>query len=255
MISLEVDFKLKLDPVYFSIHMLGITPDPWQEKVLRSQGKRLILLCCRQSGKSLMSGILSLHKALYKPGSLILILSPTLRQSSELFKTINDLVERVSPRPVKIEDNRLSFTFENKSRIVSLPSREGTIRGYSQPDAIICDEASRIDDSVYFAARPMVSTNNGAILLLSTPNGRVGFFHDTYMAKDKLWERVKIGVKDCPRISADFLKEERLAMTEDMFKQEYEVQFIELEGEVLDLTSLDEAFTTDFDLFPGEALI
>lgn len=167
---------LKLDPVYFSRHMLDIQPDPWQEQVLRYTGKRLIMCCCRQSGKSLMSAILSLHVALYRDGSLILILSPTLRQSSELFRTVNGLVQQVDPPPKKIEDNRLSFTFRNGSRIVSLPSREGTIRVYAAPHMIICDEASRIDDSVYFAARPMVSTNNGTILLLSTPNGKTGFF-------------------------------------------------------------------------------
>src|SRR5947209_6815711 len=64
----------------------GLTPDPWQEKLLRSSSSRLLLLCSRQAGKSQTAAALALKTALLEPPALILVLSPTLRQSGELFR-------------------------------------------------------------------------------------------------------------------------------------------------------------------------
>ena len=84
MVSLAEDLKVALDRVSFA-RALGLEPDPWQEELLRSISDRVLLNCCRQSGKSTMTGIIALHRALYHPGSLILCLAPALRQSQELF--------------------------------------------------------------------------------------------------------------------------------------------------------------------------
>ena len=84
---LHDDLIYALDPVEFS-RAIGIDPDPWQSEVLRSENKRLLLNCCRQSGKSITTSTKALHTALYKPQSLTLIASPSLRQSQELFRKI-----------------------------------------------------------------------------------------------------------------------------------------------------------------------
>ncbi len=69
----------------------GIVPDAWQSDLLRSDAKQMILLCSRQSGKSTVSSILAIHEAIYQPNSLILLLSPSLRQSQELFRKLKDV--------------------------------------------------------------------------------------------------------------------------------------------------------------------
>ena len=84
MISLAKDLKLALDRVAFA-EKLGIAPDEWQRDLLRSTSDRILLNCSRQSGKSTMTGVMALHRALYYPGSLILCLATALRQSQELF--------------------------------------------------------------------------------------------------------------------------------------------------------------------------
>ena len=83
-VSLAEDLKFALDRVAFA-EKLGITPDPWQRHLLRSTSDRILLNCSRQSGKSTMTAVTALHRALYHPGSLILCLAPALRQSQELF--------------------------------------------------------------------------------------------------------------------------------------------------------------------------
>ena len=69
-------------------HSLGIIPDLWQERLLRSEAPRVLLKCARQSGKSTMAGTVALHRALTVPGSLVLILAPAERQAMELFRKV-----------------------------------------------------------------------------------------------------------------------------------------------------------------------
>src|SRR3712207_3484027 len=104
MVSLAEDLKLALDRVSFA-RVLGLRPDPWQENLLRSTSGRVLLNCCRQSGKSTMTGIIALHQALYHPGSLILCLAPALRQSQELFGKVLAFY-RALDRPVPARTER-----------------------------------------------------------------------------------------------------------------------------------------------------
>jgi hypothetical protein len=80
------DISMALDPVLLA-RPCGIEPDPWQSKLLRDRPRRTLLLCSRQSGKSTVTALVGLWTAMYKPG-LILLLSPSQRQSQELFQTL-----------------------------------------------------------------------------------------------------------------------------------------------------------------------
>ena len=92
------DLQRALDPVVFSRY-IGIEPDPWQADVLRYEGKRLLLNCSRQSGKSTTTATKALHTAIYRPKSLVLLVSPSLRQSSELFRKVKDGLSAMEARP------------------------------------------------------------------------------------------------------------------------------------------------------------
>src|SRR5687767_6697694 len=98
---LATDLALALDPVRLA-QAAGFAPDPWQVGVLRSASPRVLLNCSRQSGKSTTTGVLAVHTALFQPGSLVLLLSPTLRQSQELFKKCLQVYRAVG-RPVPAE--------------------------------------------------------------------------------------------------------------------------------------------------------
>ncbi len=68
------------------------------------------------------------------------------------------------------EDNRLSFTLSNGSRVVSLPGTSETVRGFSAPRLVIEDEAAFVEDGVYGAVRPMLAVSSGRLILMSTPS-------------------------------------------------------------------------------------
>src|SRR5262245_13378358 len=74
---------LRADPLSLMVR-IGFEPDPWQARLLRSDASRILLLASRQAGKSEVAAALALREALVVPGSLVLLLSPSERQSGEL---------------------------------------------------------------------------------------------------------------------------------------------------------------------------
>jgi hypothetical protein len=206
----------------------GITPDRWQADLLRSSARQMILNCSRQSGKSTISAVLGLHQAIYTPDSLSLLLSPSLRQSQELFRKLKGVYSALEsdllPQPVI--ETALTTEFDNNSRIIALPGKEATIRGFSGVDLLIVDEASRVPDELYQAIRPMLAVSGGRIILLSTPFGKRGFFHSEWT--DGIgWLRTKITADQCPRIDKEWLERERQMIGDWWYRQEYLCQFVE----------------------------
>lgn len=243
------------DPLFFARHTLKFDPDPWQERVLTSQDDRLSLNCCRQSGKSTSAAIRGLHQALFFPRSLVLLVSPTLRQSSELFRKVTDFLSLLPVRPELVEDNRLSLQLKNASRVVSLPSKESNVRGYSGAALIIEDEASRVSDDLYLAMRPMLATSGGKLILMSTPWGKRGHFYEAWENGGDSWERIKVTAYDCPRISAEFLAEEKATMPHNWFASEYCGEFTGTEDSVFRYDDVMAAMSSDIaPLFPIEGV-
>ncbi len=234
-----------LSPIKFA-QLVGFTElDPWQIEALNHTGDRLLLCCSRQAGKSTVTAIRALHEIIFNPGCLVLLVSPSQRQSSELFKKVTGLIKYLPEQPGKTEDNKLSLTLKNESRLVSLPSTEATVRGYSGPSLVIFDEASRVPNSLFHSISPMLATSKGQLILLSTPAGKRGFFYDAYENKD--WHQITITAEQVPRIPADFLKRERDSIGDFYYRQEYECAFMEPEGSLFTLEQIQDCFTDDFD--------
>ena len=82
-----------LDAALFAEDRLGFCPDPWQAQLVRWTSRWILLNCCRQSGKSTTTAIVGLHQAVYDPG-LVLLVSPSLRQSRELFAKVIGFSQR-----------------------------------------------------------------------------------------------------------------------------------------------------------------
>jgi hypothetical protein len=172
-----------------------------------------------------------LSTALLEAPALVLLLSPSQRQSQELFLKVRDLYDALG-RPVPqtgIRDNALKLTLANGSRIVALPGDEQTIRGYSGVRLLVIDEAARVPDELYFSVRPMLSVSRGRLVALTTPFGRRGWFFEEWQSPHP-WQRVRVTADQCPRIAPDFLAEERAALGERWYAQEYFCEFLETIG-------------------------
>ncbi|HEX2615075.1 MAG TPA: LAGLIDADG family homing endonuclease [Nitrososphaera sp.] len=178
---------------------------------------------------STTTATMAMHTALYEPDSPILLLSPSQRQSGELFRKCLE-VYRALDRPVSARaENALSLELENNSRVMSLPGSEGTVRGISKVKTIIIDEASRVPLELYMAVRPMLAVSGGKLVLMSTPHGTQGFFYEAWLQRDR-WDYYEVPATECPRISKEFLEEERENMGEWWFDQEYLCKFLDSEN-------------------------
>lgn len=241
--ALANDLAAALDPVVFA-QRAGITPEPWQAAVLRSSARHRILCCSRQAGKSTVSAVAAVHQALYQPNSLILLLAPVGRQAKELLGKVRGVYAGVQSEMGTEADNQVTLEFANGSRIVVIPDKEGNVRGFSAVDLLIVDEAAWVLDSTYQATRPMLAVSQGKVMLLSTPNGKRGFYHFEW-TEGTDWHRSMITVFDVPHIAPSWIEAERTKIPASVFDGEYMCVFGELEDAVFHHEDIHAAISDD----------
>jgi len=228
--------------------------DPWQEALLRDESKRILIAAARQSGKSSMCAAIGLHKVLYKENALVIVVSRSMRQSGELTTKIKQYYHQLGEPVPATAERQLSLSLENGSRVVTLPGDEATIRGFSGPDLILIDEAARVPDDVYAAVSPMLAVSGGRLIALSTPNGPNNRFSEWWLRGDGFNRHITTAY-DNPRISDEFLQQERNSMTPVEFAMEYEVSFDAEHYQLFTREMLDGAIDDDVEPLPAlEAL-
>jgi hypothetical protein len=249
--SRRTDIIRALDPTELWRAIYGTPPDEWQAAVLRSHCSRIALCASRQAGKSSVVACKALHIGLYEPGSLILLLSRSLRQSAELAKKVFDGYEATGRRVPPTAESKLCLELVNKSRIVALPGGdEGSIRGYGGVRALVIDEAARCPDALYVALRPMIAVSQGSLIVLSTPFGRRGFFYQLWSEANH-WLKIEVKASQIPRLTPEFLAEECRELGPRWYAQEYECQFVEAVGQLFADEAIDAAFRDIAPLFGG----
>ena len=208
---------------------LRLDAGPVAARLPVARDRQILLNCSRQSGKSTVVSALALHAALFTPGGLVLLLSPSQRQSAEIFRKVHDAyVALKRPIPATYE-SQLRLELANGARVLCLPGREETIRSFGGVTLLVLDEAARIPDQLYRSVRPMLAVSRGRLVALSTPFGQRGWFYEEWKG-DGPWKRVQVTWRDCPRITAEFIAEETRSMGRAWVAQEYEASFTSREG-------------------------
>ena len=238
------DMSRCLDPVRLA-RACGIEPDDWQAALLRERPRRGLWCCSRQSGKTTTALLTTLWTVLYEAPALCLIVSPSLRQSSEAFRTFMMLYHRLEDAPALKAESLTRAELANGSRVISLPGAERTVRGYAGANLIVIDEAARVEDDLMAALRPMMATVDGSLLALSTPFGKRGWFFEAWSACGEDWHRVRVPASMCGRLTAQFLSEERKALGALAYSEEYELAFNEPDEAMFATALIDRAFTSE----------
>jgi hypothetical protein len=269
--------RLWLDPARI-FAAAGLSPDPWQARVLSSHARQITMLCSRQAGKSTVAAALALKAALLESPCLVLVVSPSERQSAEAVRKVRDFYEAmgggksVASRPAlswyekmageagKDEDwsslprvareSALQLHLSNGSRIIGLPGMEATVRGYSSVGLMLIDEAARVNDALYRSMRPVLGVSGGRLVTLSTPFGQRGWFWKEW-EHGAGWERYPVRADECPRISPEFLAEEEQSMGPRWYRQEYELSFEAATDAVFDPAAVRAAVRPGGVLFGG----
>lgn len=210
--------------------------------MLRSEASRILLNVTRQGGKSTVTACLALHTAMYAaPFQDVLLLSPSMRQSQELFRKVRQTHAALGPTaPPMLEESALRLEFGRGARVICLPGKEETIRGFSNPSLLVIDEAARVMDALFYSVRPMLAVSGGRIVVLSTPFGRRGFFFEEW-TNGEGWERFQATAYECPRIPSEYIESERRTMPDMWFRQEYLCEFAETSDQVFSYDDIQRA--------------
>ncbi len=242
--------------------------DKWQQEVIDFPGD-VALRCGRQTGKSTAVARKARMLADKYPGSTILIMAPSLRQSSLLYEKVRGMLEldnmeqiqkkigdqtfptllkkNIAYREAGIfkdkEPTKHRIRLKNGSQILCEPAGEtgAKIRGYTI-DFLIADESQLIPDAVWVAVIPMLATSKkmrdtGWITILGTPRGKHGFYYDCF--SDKNFKHFHITSEDCDRTTKEFLKKEKRRLTNIQYSQEYLAKFVESVRQYFDSKEID----------------
>lgn len=232
---------LAADPIEAFRLMTGDEPLPWQHVYLPEMRDACILKG-RQIGASTSGASKAVRRAAVQPGCLVAIVSPSLKQSTEVKERARGHIERLGLRLLRDSENLLQLA--NRSRILSLPGTAKSVRGWSA-DLLILDEAAFLDPETFLAARATVAATGGQVIVQSTPAGPFGHFYDLFNEAIDVEEsfvddpdtgnsypdptielvRFRVSSENQPTIDPAFLARERATLSEADFAQEYLGQF------------------------------
>ena len=145
-------------------------------------GQSQIILKARQIGVSWLLASYATYKML--SGQTVLMFSKGQREASELMEKARHVYD------VLPDVWRAELTARNDSelatatgRILAFPSTEDAGRGWTA-DLIIADEAAFHPYAArnYQSYRPASLDKGGQMLMVSTANGKAGFFHEMYQS-------------------------------------------------------------------------
>lgn len=187
----------------------------------------------------------TLNHCLATPDRTAMVFSPTKRQSQEFARQVR-AADRAIGMPIKrIAENQSEVEWANGSRLMSMPDRQTGVVGFT-PTLIVIDEASRVSDSLYKSVRPMLALG-GELMVLSTPFGKRGWFFQIWDTPDRLanFAHWRITAEECPRITAEFLREELAEIGPRWFKQEWLCDFSDGVGTVFSRSVIERCFSPD----------
>jgi len=255
-------WRLIRDPVLFARTVLGFEPYEYQAEFLDAVKtvKRGVLCWGRQTGKTTVVATAAIWFAFTHPRigispTTVLIVSKALRQSIIMFRTINNMIHGnpLLARSITHE-TRTTIELSNGAMIVVLPcGHDGSpMRGYTA-HLLIIDEAAFVKESIITeVCMPMLSTTNGTLLMLSTPYGKRHIFYTSFM-NPKFWQR-KYASSICPRITKEFLEEQKIELGNTKFKQEYGAEFVDDSSSWLPQDLIRDV-TEDYHLVPEQAVV
>ena len=196
--------------------MIIEVPEPHinQEPILESDARFVVLMCGRRFGKSELSQIKLITKAIQ--GEQIAYITPTYKLAKQFYEKL------AASLPYPSKD--LKIYFPNGGMVEFFTGeRLDNLRG-RKFHGVIVDEASfipNLEDGWLNSIRPTLTDYKGWALFLSTPRGK-NFFYSLFMkGGEPNWQSFKFTTFDNPYIDKDEIEEARRQLPAPVFEQEY----------------------------------
>lgn len=176
---------------------------PYQKQVFNDKSNFIICLMSRQCGKSFTIASKAVYKSITTPNNLTIIVSVNQRSADELLRKVKQwaLACKTFSDLVDYSENASSVTFNNGSRVVSLPANPASLRGWSGD--VILDEFAMIenDEEIFQAVLPVITSKmNGkqkTLTICSTPTSLDTQFAKIWHTEDSQWSKYRYDIYEC----------------------------------------------------------
>ena len=220
---------------------LGYRPHPGQVLVHRSRASRRVLACGCRWGKTVCAA----HEAVAamlepRARSLGWIVAPSYDLADRAFRLVAEIVETHLKHRIREISTR-----EQRIVITNLGGGVSEVRGKSADrpasllgeglDWLVVDEAAQLGREVWesYLSQRLID-KRGWALFMSTPRGG-GWFHAMYRrgqrGRDANFESWSSPSTANPYLDRDVIEAERGRLPDEVFRQEYEAEFLTTEEE------------------------
>ena len=232
---------------------------PYQREIFNDSTRFVAWLASRQIGKSFTGAARVVRKAMTQPKTDILVVSPSERQSYEAVLKCRDWAEAYTFAIAEQIDERetsgalmksATIVFPNKSRIIAVPGKPDTVRGFSAH--VWMDEFAFFEDpdATWKAVFPSISNpirGQKDLFISSTANGKSGRgarFYKICTGTAQGWSVHTTTIMDAAAALGTDTEALRLAIDNDeAWAQEYMCEFLDSSNVLLpyDIIALAES--------------
>lgn len=207
------------DPVAFVREVLGVEPDPWQEKLLTwiAEGERRISVRSGHGvGKSTAASWAMIWYATTRYPVKVVVTAPTSAQLYDaLFAELKRWIKELPPALQQLWDvkqDRVELKASPTEAFISARTSRAeqpeALQGiHSDHVLLVADEASGVPEQVFEAAAGSMSGENATTILLGNPVRGSGFFYDTHHRLSGQWKTLRVSCEDSPRVSKAYIQE------------------------------------------------
>lgn len=196
----------------------------------------LIARWSRQCGKTVFAEIM-LIEYLCKPYTFNAYISPTFAHGKKVFAELVGLLEgKGIIKKANAQDLKIESIFGSTLKFFSMESPT-SIRGNTISGLLVMDEAAFFpsqlsdgSDPYYNVIFPIIKARKPKVLVISTPNGRVGCYYDLFLKAfngEAGYKQITASIYDDDLISPEEIEELKKGYPPLAFKQEFEVEFLD----------------------------
>ena len=221
-INFDIDLTKKQQEAYDIIH--------------KDDCRFLVARWSRQCGKTIFAEIM-LIEYLCKPNTFNAYISPTFAQGKKVFAELAQLLENTSIiKKANAQDLKIESIYGSTLKFFSMESPT-SIRGNTVSGILVMDEAaffpiqlSTGEDPYYNVIFPIIKARKPKVLVISTPNGKQGMYHDLYLKAFNGYNgyyQLTATIYDDDLITPEEIEELKKGYPPLAFKQEFEVEFLD----------------------------
>ena len=192
----------RIHPNKFARHVLGVEPWTKQSEILNAVAnhRKVAVRSCNGAGKTFTAAIATLWWLMSYDNAIVITTAPSERQVKELLWREIRMLYMPHREAIggKLTRTRLDFA-PNRYAYGFSTNTEDKFQGFHSGNIlVIVDEASGVDEFIYYAITGILTTQNAKLLMIGNPHGLAGTFYDAFHKSRKEFHTVHISAFDTP---------------------------------------------------------